>query len=268
MASRILKLLVAASCFSFVDAQQANSRVKMIESITEYHSVVKKGSAFMLFMMPGAKHDMLIPIFEKLAAFYHDDKATTIAAFDCSFFHREVGHHIEICKKNLVDPEHYPALLFFHPEVFASLGKGDHYMGKRTFEAISDFIEEHLVEQCDYDTMKKCSDEEKSYIEDWDKKTKKEVIAEVNRLHGLSTKHSDERKAFKPEEEWWKDGSARAIPAGDLGKEGAVAKRWFKSRVVILQHIRAHKGHLNPTITDPHQDDTDHKRHHIGGGEL
>jgi len=125
-------------------------------------------------------------------------------------------------------------------------------MGKRTFEAISDFIEEHLVAHCDYETGKKCNDEEKAYIEDWDKKTKKEVIAEVNRLHGLSTKHSDERKAFKPAEEWWKDGSAKEIPAGDAGKEGAVAKRWFKSRVTILQHIRARKGRDNPSMESHH----------------
>jgi len=89
MASRILKFIVATSCLSVLHAQtgekvqnQFHTRVRMVYKISEYHSIVKKGTAFMLFMMPGAKHDHLVPIFEKLANFYHDDKATTIAAFD------------------------------------------------------------------------------------------------------------------------------------------------------------------------------------------
>jgi len=76
----------------------------------------------------------------------------------------------------------YPTIKYFVD------GKKEDYNGGRSYEDLSDFVNEELVAKCDIgDPEGTCNEKSAGYVTKWLKKTGEEVEKEIARLTGIKS---------------------------------------------------------------------------------
>jgi len=127
------------------------------------------------------------PAWDQLAEAWQDSTSVLIADVDCT---AEGGK--EVCSEQGV--QGYPTIKYYTAETGRA---GKDYAGGRDFNALNDFVEKELAEECDEKTQKSCSEKEVGYIEKMRAKGSEAWSAEASRLEGLAAQGmSDEKKKW------------------------------------------------------------------------